>query len=105
MRTTPKYFLILAVMAGAAVVSASCASDGPSTAPVSENNRIVQTNLQDVHAKYDWIGKYHTDGLAYVYEQLAKGSGKARGRAEICKIAVKAIKDFHRSQGRGDVPP
>lgn len=105
MRTTPKYFLILAVMAGAALTTYGCASDGPSTAPkTNESTRIAQTNLQDVHARYDWIGKYHTDGLAYVYAQLAKGNGKARTRAEICQVAVKATKDFHRSQGRGDVP-
>jgi hypothetical protein len=105
MRTTPKYFLILAVMAGATVVSASCASDGPSTAPkAGESTRIVQTKLQDVHAKYDWIGKYHTDGLAYVYSQLAKGNGKARTHAEMCKIAAKATKEFHKAQRHSDVP-
>jgi hypothetical protein len=104
MRTTPKYFLILAVMAGAAVVSASCASDGPSTAPVSASPQVVQSKLQDVHAKYDWIGKYHTDGLAYVYDQLAKSDGKPRNHAQMCKIATRAIKEFHRAQRHADVP-
>lgn len=104
MRTTPKYFLILAVMAGAAVISASCASDGPSTAPVRQEPRIVQSKLQDVHDKYDWIGKYHTDGLAYVYSQLAKGNGKPRTQAEMCKIVAKATKEFHKAQRHGDVP-
>ena len=104
MRTTPKYFLILAVMAGAAGVSTSCASDGPSTAPVRQERRVVQSKLQDVHAKYDWIGKYHTDGLAYVYSQLAKGGGKARTQQEMCKVAAKATKEFHRAQRQGDVP-
>jgi hypothetical protein len=104
MRTTPKYFLILAVMAGAAVVSASCASDGPPTAPVRQNQRIVLSKLQDVHAKYDWIGKYHTDGLAYVYSQLAKGYGKPRTQKEMCRIVAKATKEFHKAQRHGDVP-
>jgi hypothetical protein len=105
MRTTPKYFLILAVTAGAALTAYGCASDGPSTAPDATTDlRIVQTKLHDAHAKYDWIGKYHTDGLGYVYAQLAKGNGKPRTRKEICKVAVKATKDFHKAQGRGDVP-
>jgi hypothetical protein len=105
MRTTPKYFLILAVTAGAALTAYGCASDEPSTAPnAAAETRVVQTKLQDVHAKYDWIGKYHTDGLAYVYSQLAKGNGKPRTRAEICRVAVKATKDFHKAQGRGEVP-
>ncbi|HUQ48202.1 MAG TPA: hypothetical protein VM053_08170 [Gemmatimonadaceae bacterium] len=104
MRTTPKYFLILAVMAGAAVVSASCASDGPSTGPARDDLRMVQANLKDAHDKYDWIGKYHTDGLAYVYSQLAKGGGKARTQKEMCGIAAKATKEFHKAQRHGDVP-
>jgi hypothetical protein len=104
MRTTPKYFLILAVMAGAAVVSASCASDGPPTAPLRQEPRVVLSKLDDVHNKFDWIGKYHTDGLAYVYSQLAKGDGKPRTQKEMCKIAAKATKEFHKAQRHGDVP-
>jgi hypothetical protein len=104
MRTTPKYFLILAVMAGAAVVSASCASDGPSTAPLRQEPHVVLSKLNDVHARFDWIGKYHTDGLAYVYSQLAKGNGKPRTQQEMCKIAAKATKEFHKAQRHADVP-
>ena len=80
MRTTPKYFLILAVMAGAAVVSASCASDGPSTAPVSENNRIVQTNLR---RRRDVVPAVDVSCERRVEERRmrAVGAGEARNRA------------------------
>lgn len=104
MRITPKYFLILALMAGAAVVAASCASDGPSTAPARQNSQIAQTKLQELHAKFDWIGKYHTDGLEYVYDQLSKGNGKPRTQAQMCKIIAKATKEFHKTQRHADVP-
>lgn len=104
MRITPKYFLILAAMAGAAVVSASCASDVPATAPARKDSQIAQTKLQEMHAKYDWIGKYHTDGLAYVYEQLAKGNGKPKSHAQMCNIIAKATKEFHKTQRHADVP-
>lgn len=106
MRTTPKYFLILAAMAGAAVVSASCASDGPSTAPDAQtrSSRVAQDKLKDAHDKFDWIGKYHTDGLAYIYSQLAKGSGKPRSKQETCRIIAKATKEFHKAQRHTDVP-
>ncbi len=104
MRITPKYFLILALMSGAAVVSASCASDGPSTAPARQNSQVAQAKLQEMHAKYDWIGKYHTDGLAYVYEQLAKEGGKPKTQAQMCKIIAKATKEFHKAQRHADVP-
>ncbi|MEO5904295.1 MAG: hypothetical protein ABIQ55_09810 [Gemmatimonadaceae bacterium] len=104
MRTTPKYFAILASMAGAALISASCASDGPPTAPVQKNAAAAQAKLQELHAKYDWIGKYHTDGLAYMYKQLMKGNGKPRSRADLCKVAAKAAKEFQKMTRHNDVP-
>jgi hypothetical protein len=98
-----KYFAVLACMAGVALVSQSCAPDGPPTAP-SVKPRVVQQNLDNLHAKYDWLGKYHTDGLAYVYTQLAKGKGKPRTPEEICRVIAKATKEFHRSVRHADVP-
>lgn len=103
MRTTPKYFAILAVIAGASLFSA-CASDRPPTAPVKVDAALTQQKLQDLHDKYDWIGQYHTDGLAYMYKELAKGSKKPRSHAELCKIAAKATKEFHKMARKGDVP-
>ena len=104
MRTTLKYFAILASMAGAAVVSASCASDGPPTAPAKVDAALTQQKLQDLHDKYDWIGQYHTDGLAYMYKQLMKGNGKPRSRADLCRVAAKAAKEFQKMTRHNDVP-
>lgn len=104
MRTTLKYFAILASTASAALISASCASDGPPTAPATTDIAVAQTRLKDLHDKYDWIGQYHTDGLAYVYSQLTKDNGKPKSRADICKIAAKATKEFHKMARKGSVP-
>lgn len=104
MRTTMKYFAVLACMAGATIVAESCAPDGPPTEPAQTNARLTQQKLQDLQARYAWIGKYHTDGLAYVYSQLAKGNGKPRTRAEVCRIAAKATKEFHKANRHADVP-
>ena len=103
MRTTMKYFAVLVSMAGAMLVAQSCAPDGPPTAP-ELNARVTQQKLEDLQNKYGWIGKYHTDGLAYIYSQLAKGSGKPRSHAEVCRIVAKATKEFHKSARHGDVP-
>lgn len=102
MRTTLKYFAILASTAGAALISASCASDGPPTAPAKTDIAVAQSKLQDLHDKYDWIGQYHTDGLGYVYAQLTKG--KPKSHADICRIAAKATKEFHKMARTGSVP-
>jgi len=104
MRTTLKYFATLACIAGATLATASCASDGPPTAPVHKDTQLAQQKLQDLHDKYDWIGTYHTDGLAYIYAQLTKGNGKPKTRADVCKIAAKATKEFHKMTRHGDVP-
>lgn len=104
MRTTLKYFTILAGIAAATLVAESCAPDGPSTAPVRQDPHVAQQKLQNLRDKYGWIGKYHTDGLGYMYAQLSKGNGKPRSRAEVCKIAAKATKEFHKSARHGDIP-
>lgn len=104
MRTTLKYFAILASMASAALISASCASDGPPTAPVKADAALTQQTMQDLHDKYDWIGQYHTDGLAYIYTQLTKGNGKPRSHADLCRIAAKATKEFHKMARHGELP-
>jgi len=104
MRTTLKYFAILASMAGAALISASCASDGPPTAPVKVDAALTQQKMQELHDKYDWIGQYHTDGLAYIYTQLTKGNGKPKSHADLCRIAAKATKEFHKTARHGELP-
>lgn len=104
MRTTLKYLAILAGIAAATLVAESCAPDGPPTAPARQDPHVAQQKLQDLRDKYGWIGKYHTDGLGYMYAQISKGNGKPRSRAEVCKIAAKATKEFHKSARHGDIP-
>lgn len=106
MRTRNTYVaLLLALGAGTALTVVSCTAD--TTAPrraAAPDPRITQQKVEDLRAKYGWTGKYHTDGLAYVYAQLAKSGRKVNGREDACRIATKAIKEFHKSARKGEIP-
>ncbi len=103
MRTTLKYPSTIASLAAALSIM-SCAPDSPPTAPVPVETRSAQQKLQDLQNKYGWVGQYHTDGLAYVYTQLAKGKGKPRTKADLCRTIAKATKDFHKAARHTDIP-
>ncbi|MGH9423067.1 MAG: hypothetical protein ACRD3J_24030, partial [Thermoanaerobaculia bacterium] len=102
MRKTLTYFAIVASVAATLTV-VGCAPDSPSSATSITDPKVAHQKLQDLQNTYGWIGKYHTDGLAYMYTQLTKGSNK-KSHADLCKIAAKAVKDFNRAQRHRDVP-
>lgn len=107
MRTRNTYVaLLLALAAGTALTIVSCTRD--TTAPIqvaaAPDPQITNAKVEDLRQKYGWVGKYHTDGLAYVYTQLSKSDGKLRTRAGMCRLATKALKEFHQSARRGEVP-
>lgn len=107
MRTRNTYVaLLLALGAGTALTVVSCTSDttAPRAAAAAPDPRITQQKVVDLRAKYGWTGKYHTDGLAYVYAQLAKSGTKVKGREDACRIATKAIREFHKSARRSEIP-
>jgi hypothetical protein len=95
----PVYFGVLLLGLTATVVS--CSKD--STAPqgsVSASARAAQQKAQDSQESYKRAGKYHTDGLAYVYSKLAQTS-KRSTKAERCRVAIAALKEFDRSLRNG----
>ncbi len=94
-----------AIMAGlaATLTIVSCAPDSPSSATSITDPKVAQQKMADLQATYGWIGKYHTDGLAYMYTQLIKGNGK-KTHGDLCKIAAKAVKEFNRTARHRDIP-
>jgi hypothetical protein len=102
MRKALMYFAIVA-SAAATLTAVSCAPDSPSSATSITDPKVAQQKLADLQNTYGWIGKYHTDGLAYMYTQLTKNS-KPKSHADLCKIAAKAVKDFNRSARNRDIP-
>lgn len=107
MRTRNTYVaLLLALGAGTALTVVSCTSDttAPRATAAAPDPRITQQKVVDLRSKYGWTGKYHTDGLAYVYAQLAKSGKKMKGREDACRIATKAIREFHKSARKGEIP-
>lgn len=107
MRTRFTYVaLLLAIAAGTTLTVVSCAPD--STAPRvvtgAPDPLITHQKVEDLREKYGWIGKYHTDGLEYIYSQLVRNRKRLTSKAEVCKVAAKAVKEFHRTARHGDVP-
>lgn len=106
MRTKSAYVaILLALAAGTALTVVSCTPD--TTAPravAAAAPMTTQAKVDDLRQKYDWIGKYHTDGLAYIYSKLSTSDGKVKTRADMCKLAAKALKEFHKATRGSDVP-
>ncbi len=106
MRTKSTYVaILLALAAGTALTVVSCTPDATTPRAVAAANpQITQARVDDLRQRYGWIGKYHTDGLAYIYSELSKSDGKVRTRADVCKVAAKALKEFHQATRAGEVP-
>jgi hypothetical protein len=87
---------------------AACTPDAPQpVAPgvIDEPARIAaDRRADDLRNQYDWLGKYHTDGLIFVYDRLAETKGRLKNRRDLCKAAAKAVKEFHRIARKSDVP-
>jgi hypothetical protein len=91
----PVYFSALVLGLTATVVS--CSKD--STAPqgsASTAAHPTQQKTSDSQDSYKRAGKYHTDGLAYVYAKLAQ-TNKRSSKAEKCRVAIAALKEFDKS--------
>ncbi|HEX2722088.1 MAG TPA: hypothetical protein VHM24_04165 [Gemmatimonadaceae bacterium] len=105
MRTRNTYVaLLLAAGVGTALTVVSCAPDSTAPRRATLPVRAAEEKVLDAREKAGWIAKYHSDGLAYVYAQLAKTDGKPRTRAESCRLAIKAIGEFH-GAARGSALP
>lgn len=107
MRTRTTYIALLAtVLAGTALTVVSCTPDAtaPSANSVAVPAQTTEQKVQELRDKYAWIGQYHTDGLNYIYAQLAKTSSKNRKKDDVCRIVAKALKEFHKKTLGRDVP-
>src|SRR5688500_2732418 len=94
-----KTFLALSLSA-----LALTACSGDATAPALDPERVaLDRKVQELKDRYGWLGKYHTDGLEYVYGDLSLTRGK-RTQTDFCRVAAKAVKDFHRHAGKGEIP-
>ena len=88
--------------ASLALAAIACTPD--STAPADiEPSATFDQKVKDLEERYGWIGKYHTDGLEYVFAELAASKGR-RDRAALCKVIDRAVKEFHRTARKGEIP-
>ena len=107
MRTRTLYVALLsALVAGGALTVVSCTPDStsPDSVVAAPDPQIARAKVEDLRQKYSWIGKYHTDGLDYIYAELSRKEARKPTRAEVCRRVVKAVKAFHKAARGADVP-
>ncbi|MGK2961812.1 MAG: hypothetical protein ACSLFK_06635 [Gemmatimonadaceae bacterium] len=103
MRTRSAFITMLLAVSGAAITAVACTPDATAPAAVDETRIATDRKVQELRDRYGWVGQYHTDGLEYVFAELSKNRGKS-SRDHACRIAAKALKEFHRQARRGEVP-
>ena len=102
MRTKSACFTTLLALSLSALALTACSGDA--TAPAVDLERVaLDRKVQDLTDQYGWIGKYHTDGLEYVYGELSRTRGY-RTQREFCRVMAKAVKEFHRQARKGEIP-
>lgn len=90
----PVYFGALVLALTATVVS--CSKDATAPQRQSASAQVTQQKTPDAQEQYKSAGKYHTDGLNYVYSKLAQAN-KRSTKAEKCRVAIAALKEFDKS--------
>ena len=81
----------------------ACTPDATAPAHLDPERVAIDRKVDELKARYGWMGKYHTDGLEYVFAELNRVRGKP-AKYDFCRIAARAVKDFHRLARRGEVP-
>lgn len=81
----------------------ACTPEATAPAHVDPARVAIDRKVDELRAKYGWMGKYHTDGLEYVFAELKQMRGKP-GKDDYCRIVARALKDFHRRARRGEIP-
>ena len=92
---------VLAASAALAIIACTPESTAPEN--VATETPAFDKRVKDLEDKYGWLGKYHTEGLEYVYAELAR-SGAKRDQKSLCRVIDRAVKEFHKSKGKGDIP-
>ena len=105
MRMKSAFFaILLAVTAGTTLTISACTDDSTAPAPANDNAQVVlEKKVKDLEDKYGWMGRYHTDGLEFVFGKLKENSGKSNPEP-VCKVAAKAVKEFHKAARKGELP-
>lgn len=92
----------------AALAVYGCADISTNPAPATSivvRQAIAKQRLLDMRRKHGAIGRYHSDGLAFVLESLKKSNARRLSRDGRCQLAEKAAREFHVAVRRLKLPP
>ena len=91
------------VAASVAIVFIACTPEATAPADIGPAALTLDRKVKDLEERYGWIGQYHTDGLEYVYAELARSDGRKDTKA-LCKTIDKAVREFHKIARKGEIP-
>lgn len=105
MRTKSAFFaILLAVTAGTTLTISACTDDSTAPAPAKDDAQVVlEKKAKELEDTYGWMGQYHTDGMEFVFRKLKENSSKSKPEP-VCKVAAKAVKEFHKTARKGELP-
>lgn len=106
--TLAKWTRSAAIIATATLAATGCSEGG--TWPGAARPTIARTGASPdrilaMREKYGAIGRYHNEGLAFVYDRLKMANARSLSRQARCTLAEKAARDFHVSVKRLKLPP
>lgn len=81
----------------------ACSPEATAPSSIDPSRAALDKKVRELEERYGWVGKYHTDGLEFVFAELSRFRGKP-DRKTFCTIAAKATKQFHRNARRGEIP-
>jgi hypothetical protein len=86
-----------------AALAVACSPEATAPSVVDPTRAALDKKVDELQARYGWIGKYHTDGLDYVFAELSRRGGK-RDRKTLCSEAATAMAAFHKSVRGREIP-
>ena len=86
-----------------AALAVACSPEATGPSEVDPTRVALDKKVDELQARYGWIGKYHTDGLDYVFGELSRKGGK-RDKKTLCSQAAIAMQAFHRSARGREIP-
>ena len=96
MRTRSRLALVtLSMIAGLSLTAVSCAPESTSAPTNVDLLTAARANASSLREQYNWMGKYHNDGLAFALGRIK--SSKRVAKLDRCRVGLAALKDFQKA--------
>ena len=92
--------IAMIVLGSLTMLLGACSPDVPSSPHGVSTTPDIGKTAEANSSKYDWVGKYHNDALAYALVRLR--ASRKISKLDRCKVGLAALKDFQRQYRKAD---